>query len=105
MATFSFSIPTQIQFGAGVSLQAGSVTKGLLPAATNGSSSGVLVVLDPGIKSTAWVGQVLNSLSENGLQTQQYEQVKPNPREDDIYQAASLLIDEHLEAVIAIGGG
>lgn len=105
MATFSFSIPTQIQFGAGVSLQAGSVVTDLLPAGTNGSSPGVLVVLDPDIKSTAWVSQVLNSLSGNGLQTQQYEQVKPNPREEDIYQAASLLIDEHLEAVIAIGGG
>lgn len=105
MAIFSFSVPTQIQFGAGVSLQAGAITKGLLASGANGPGRGVLVVLDPGIKPNNWFSQILDSLSESGLQCQQFEKVKPNPREEDVYEAASLLSEEHLGAVIAIGGG
>ncbi len=105
MASFSFSVPTQIQFGPGAALQAGTVAKGLLPPGSNGSSPAALVVWDPGIKGAAWLAQIMDAVAESGLEIQQFSDVKPNPREEDVYKAASLLIDEHLQVVIAIGGG
>ncbi len=105
MASFSFSVPTQIQFGPGAALQAGTVANGLLPQSSNASTRAVLVVSDPGIAGAVWLGQIVNALAERGLEIQQCSDVMPNPREEDVYKAASLLIDEHLQGVIAVGGG
>ena len=105
MATFSFSVPTQIRFGAGVSLEAGTITKSLLMAGGNGPTSAVLVILDPGVKGTRWLDQILESLPACGLQYEEFEDVKPNPREEDVYKAAALLAKNHSAGVIAIGGG
>jgi alcohol dehydrogenase class IV len=66
--SFTFSIPTQIQFGPDISLQAGGITKNLAASQERASKAGALVIIDPGIKGTAWVKAILASLQENGLQ-------------------------------------
>jgi alcohol dehydrogenase len=103
--SFVFSIPTQIQFGPDISLQAGGITKNLAASQERASKAGALVIIDPGIKGTAWVKAILASLQENGLQFLTFDEVKPNPRDEDVYRAASLLKEEHCGAVVAIGGG
>ncbi len=105
MASFNFSVPTQIQFGPGISRQAGAVSKSLMVQARKGSTTNVLVIMDPGIKGFAWTGEILGSLQDSGLQHQQFGDVKPNPREEDVYKAASLLAAGTFGAVLAIGGG
>jgi alcohol dehydrogenase len=105
MAIFTFSVQTQIQFGAGVSLQAGTVAQSLLKAGANGANPSVLVISDPGIQGTNWLSPILESLPGCGLQYEQFEEVRPNPREEDVYKAASLLTEKHFGAIIAIGGG
>ena len=105
MKNFTFSIPTQIQFGPGISRQAGAVTKNLISAKGSASKPGTLVIMDPGIKGAKWLNEILKSIEESGLQYQTFEDVKPNPKDEDVYKAASLLMDKEFGAIIAIGGG
>ena len=104
-SSFAFSIPTQIQFGPDISRQAGVIAKSLVASREGASKTGALVIIDPGIGGTVWVKEILASLQESGLQFLIFDEVKPNPRDEDVYQAASLLKDKGFGAVVAIGGG
>jgi len=105
MPSFTFSIPTQIQFGPGISRQAGAVIKSLTASRDDAARTGVLLIIDPGIKDAPWVKDILASIQESGLEYLTFEEVKPNPRDEDVYRAASLLKEKHFGAVVAIGGG
>ncbi len=102
---FIFSIPTQIQFGSGVTKQVGSVVRNLINSKGETSKTGGLVVLDPGVKDTPWLIEIFASIRRAGLQYVIFDGVKPNPRDEDVAQAASVLKAEKLGVVIAIGGG
>jgi alcohol dehydrogenase len=103
MNNFVFSVPTQIQFGPGVTRQTGAITKSLVAGGTSGLS--VLVVVDPGVKGTAWLKDILDSFGEAGLQPHLFDVVKPNPKDADVYAAADQLRLERAGAVVGIGGG
>lgn len=105
MSSFIFSITTQIQFGPDISRQAGAVTKGLIASHEDATKTGALVIIDPGIKEATWVKDILASLQESGVQYLTFDEVKPNPRDEDVYRAASVLKEKNFGAVIAIGGG
>ena len=102
---FKFSISTQIQFGAGKSRQAGQITRNLISARTTSSSAKALVIIDPGIRETSWLKDILDGLAENDLQFHLFEKVKPNPRDEDVLAAASLVKESNSGVLIAIGGG
>jgi alcohol dehydrogenase len=51
------------------------------------------------------LNEILKSIQESGLQYQEFDEVKPNPKDEDVYKAASLLTDKGFGAIIAIGGG
>lgn len=105
IADFMFSIPTVIQFGSGASRQTGGIVRNLMAARTTPGKAGVLVVLDPGIKSAAWMKDILASIEEMGFQILLFDKVRPNPRDEDVHQAAALLKQANCSAVVAIGGG
>ena len=102
MINFNFSISTQIQFGAGVSKQAGLVLKTL----HNSSASGdALVIVDPGVMAVPWLKDILHSLDENSLRYEIFDKVRPNPREEDVELAAAMIKEKDFRAILAIGGG
>jgi alcohol dehydrogenase len=105
MPSFVFSIPTQIQFGPDISRQAGTVTKSLTASHEDATKTGALVIIDPGIKEAVWVKEILASLQESGVQYLTFDEVKPNPRDEDVHRAASVLKEKSIGAVVAIGGG
>jgi alcohol dehydrogenase len=105
MPSFVFSIPTQIQFGPDISRQAGTVTKSLTASHEDATKTGALVIIDPGIKEAVWVKEILASLQESGVQYLTFDEVKPNPRDEDVHRAASVLKGKNIGAVVAIGGG
>jgi alcohol dehydrogenase len=105
MAEFTFSITTRIQFGPGISRQVGAVAKDLIAAKGGTLNSGALVIIDPGIQETNWLDEILGSMQESGLQYQPFKDVKPNPKDEDVYRATSLLMNQNFGVVIAIGGG
>jgi alcohol dehydrogenase len=105
MTSFSFSVSTQIQFGQGVSRQLGAVTRDLVGPAISASGASALVVVDPGIRGAAWLKDILASLDEKGLPYKLFDRVKPNPRDDDVVQAAAWIRENDIKAIIAVGGG
>jgi alcohol dehydrogenase len=105
MPSFVFSIPTQIQFGPDISRQAGTVTKSLTASHEDATKTGALVIIDPGIKEAVWVKEILASLQESGVQYLTFDEVKPNPRDEDVHRAALVLKEKNIGAVVAIGGG
>jgi alcohol dehydrogenase len=102
---FIFSIPTQIQFGSGVTKQVGSVLSNLIKSRGETSKTGGLIVLDPGVKDAPWLMEIFASIREAGLHYMVFDEVKPNPRDEDVVHAASVLKENKLGVVIAIGGG
>jgi alcohol dehydrogenase len=105
MLSFAFSIATPIQFGMGSSRQAGEVVKGLLQSERTPRGSRVLVISDPGIANMPWRAEILRSLDICELQYEEFERVRPNPREQDVQSAASRLNAGDFGAVVAVGGG
>jgi alcohol dehydrogenase len=105
MPSFVFSIPTQIHFGPDISRQAGTVTKSLTASHEDATKTGALVIIDPGIKEAVWVKEILASLQESGVQYLTFDEVKPNPRDEDVHRAALVLKEKNIGAVVAIGGG
>jgi alcohol dehydrogenase len=63
------------------------------------------VIIDPGIKEAVWVKGILASIQESGLQYLTFDDVKPNPRDEDVYLATLVIKENNLGAVVAIGGG
>jgi|WetSurMetagenome_2_1015567.scaffolds.fasta_scaffold12721_5 alcohol dehydrogenase len=105
ISDFIFSIPTRIQFGSGITKQVGSVVRDFLTSRGERSETRGLVVVDPGIKDAPWLMEIFASLGEAGLQYIVFDGVKPNPRDEDVVQAASVVNENKLGVVIAIGGG
>jgi alcohol dehydrogenase len=105
ISNFNFSIPTQIQFGSGVASQVGGILENLTNSNANTSKPDVLVVLDPGIKNAAWLTDILLSIEDSCQQYFVFDDVKPNPKDEDVALAATVIMENKLKAVIAIGGG
>ena len=105
MTSFSFSVSTQIQFGQGVSRQLGAVTRDLISPGDFAPGASALVVVDPGIKGVAWLKDILATLDDKGLAYRLFDRVRPNPRDEDVVQAAAWIRENDARAVIAVGGG
>ncbi len=105
MTTFAFSVPTQIQFGPGVSRQAGSTIRQLIRAGKPEAKPGVLIIIDPGIRTAGWLKDILDSVGAAGLHQCLYYDVQPNPKDTDVEAATALVRSEKADALIAIGGG
>jgi alcohol dehydrogenase len=102
---FNFSVTTQIQFGAGASRQAGALIKSLVAGGQPATQGNVLVIVDPGIRSATWMKHIMASLDENALRYRIFDKVRPNPRDMDVDEAASLIKEGKCGAALAIGGG
>jgi alcohol dehydrogenase len=105
MKNFAFSIPVQIQFGSGISKQVGTLAGSLAVNKNAISRRGVFVIMDPGIKGSAWLKDILASIDEADLQIHLFDEIEPNPKDKNVYAAAEQLLASHAGMVIGIGGG
>jgi alcohol dehydrogenase len=105
MVQFAFSVTTQVQFGAGVSGEAGSIVRHRIQSADAANPDGLLVVLDRGVRELPPVVKILQSLEEAGFKVHLFDQVQPNPRDEDVYAAAARIRTGQMGGVVAIGGG
>jgi alcohol dehydrogenase len=105
MKNFSFSIPVQIQFGAGISKQVGALARGLAVSKNSRFGRSVLVIIDPAINGLARIKDIITSLDEAGLQIHFFDEIEPNPKDKDVYAAADQLLVSKAGMVIGIGGG
>lgn len=99
MEDFSYRLPTHFVFGHGSELEAGR-----LVAHYGGTK--VLVLFGGGsVERSGLLARVLNSLDRALLDHVELKGVKPNPLLSTVYEGISLVRDEHVDFILALGGG
>ena len=98
MKSFSFQLPTRIEFGHGVSAAAGEEAR-----AAGGTRA--LVVTDPGVEAAGLVEPVVARLADAGLSTVVFDDVAPNPRDTSVDHGAEVVRAEGCDVLVAVGGG
>ncbi|NLI74505.1 MAG: iron-containing alcohol dehydrogenase [Euryarchaeota archaeon] len=73
--------------------------------ASNLSHDRVLIVSDPGVRDAGWVRIVENSLEQSGLEHTSFDQVKINPRIENVEEGVKHYLDENCDLIVAVGGG
>ncbi|MGE1209508.1 iron-containing alcohol dehydrogenase [Bacillus pumilus] len=100
MMNFDYHCQTNIMMGIGQSKEIGSIVEDLvLPGAT------VMIVTDSGVRNAGLVQPIEAYLQEAGYSVFIFDQVSPNPRDNECLAGAELFRKEQASAVIAIGGG
>jgi alcohol dehydrogenase len=98
MRTFSFQLPTRIEFGDGLSHRVGEEAKGL-------GGTRALVVTDPGVRAAGLVEPVLEDLRQAGIDGLVFDDVSPNPRDLQVAHGAAVASAEGCDVLVAVGGG
>ncbi|KRU16568.1 iron-containing alcohol dehydrogenase [Bacillus pumilus] len=100
MMNFEYHCQTNIMMGIGQSKEIGSIVEDLvLPGAT------VMIVTDSGVRTAGLVQPIEAYLQEAGYSVFIFDQVSPNPRDNECLAGAEFFRKEQASAVIAIGGG
>ncbi|WP_368931027.1 iron-containing alcohol dehydrogenase [Bacillus pumilus] len=100
MRNFEYHCQTNIMMGTGQSKEIGSIVEDLvLPGAK------VMIVTDSGVRNAGLVQPIEAYLQEAGYSVFVFDQVSPNPRDNECLAGAELFRKEQASAVIAIGGG
>jgi alcohol dehydrogenase YqhD (iron-dependent ADH family) len=98
MQNFTFWNPTKIIFGQDMIPQTGTETQRF--------GKKVMLVYGKGsIKHTGIYDQVANSLREAQLNVIEFSGAQPNPRLSHVRAGIVLAKQEHIEAIVAVGGG
>jgi 4-hydroxybutyrate dehydrogenase len=94
----TWSFPTTIVFGKGsLSTLADHVKR-------NGGTR-ALVVGDPGVAKAGILAQVVKTLAEGGVVSHPFDEVDPNPVEENIERGVGAYRDFRANVVVAVGGG
>ncbi|PRS31097.1 iron-containing alcohol dehydrogenase [Bacillus pumilus] len=100
MMNFEYHCQTKMMMGTGQSKEIGSIVEDIvLPGAT------VMIVTDSGVRNAGLVHPIEAYLQEAGYSVFIFDQVSPNPRDNECLAGAELFRKEQASAVIAIGGG
>jgi alcohol dehydrogenase YqhD (iron-dependent ADH family) len=100
MAIENFSIfnPTRLHFGKGVVQNLGTRVKIY--------GKRVLLMYGKGsVKKYGYYDTVVSKLHETGLETVEFQGIKPNPVVDDVRNAVKLGRENNIDVIVALGGG
>nr|WP_321349616.1 alcohol dehydrogenase-like regulatory protein ErcA [uncultured Methanoregula sp.] len=73
--------------------------------ANNFRAKKVLLVTDPGVLKTGLVDEVKTSLQDSGISYEQFAEVIPNPRSENVMTGAGIFQESGCSALVAVGGG
>ncbi|MCP4118833.1 MAG: iron-containing alcohol dehydrogenase [Desulfobacteraceae bacterium] len=64
-----------------------------------------LVVTDEGVLGAGWAQKVAASLEKEGLATEIYSNISPNPRDHEVMEGAETFLKTGCDLIVAVGGG
>lgn len=73
--------------------------------ARNFGAKNALIVTDPGVAETVWLGHVFNSLREAEISWAVFKDVTPNPKNYEVSAGVQFFRDNNCDIIIAVGGG
>lgn len=94
----SFELPTRIEFGRGVSSSAGEEAVKL-------GAQHLLLVTDKGVEEAGLLEPIIRALDERNINYVIYDAVQPNPKDEEIMEAADFAREHKIDGLIAFGGG
>ncbi|PKM85196.1 MAG: alcohol dehydrogenase [Firmicutes bacterium HGW-Firmicutes-11] len=98
LATYSFALPTRIEFGEGVVQNVGKEAR-LMGAGK------VMLVADKGVIKAGLTQAVEKSLKESDIPFVVFDSIVPNPRDKDCHSGYELAKQEQVDFLVAVGGG
>ncbi len=98
MDSFSFILPTRIEYGIG------SVA-GLAQELREMNVTRPLIVTDPGIVKSGLLGKITALLEQEGFTYVVFDAVEPNPKDYNAENAAKAAAEGKTDGIIAVGGG
>ena len=96
---FGFNLPTRIEVGAGLLKSVGLQVREL------DQGQKAFVVTDPGIEEAGISRTVVDSLLAQGFKCSIFDQVKPNPRDQDCEAGGDEARRFGADLIVAVGGG
>ena len=98
MKSFSFVLPTRIEYGVGcISRIAGELSYL--------SSSKPLIVTDKGIVASGLLKKVTKPLDVAGIAYDIFDEIAPNPRDENVHAGAAFARETRSDCLVAVGGG
>jgi alcohol dehydrogenase len=96
--TYSYQLPTRIEFGNGVSRQVGVEAQAL-------GAMRAMVITDPGVRAAGIVDPIVATLAEAGIDSFVFDAVASNPRAEQVDAAGAAAAAQNVDLLIAVGGG
>lgn len=99
MINFSYCSPTRYIFGKGTEKEVGVQT------AAMGCRKVMVVSGHISARKSGLIDRVLASLTEAGIEYVELTGINPNPTDDRVYEGIRICRDEHIDGLVAVGGG
>ena len=96
--TFSYELPTKIEFGVGVSERVAERVEGC-------GGSRVLLVVDPGVLDAGVADKIVDTLENASMPYVLFSDIEPEPEARSIVDGVELARSEGCDAVVGVGGG
>ena len=98
LTTYSFALPTRIEFGPGISRTAAAEAKAM-------GATKVLLVAEKGVLNAGLTLAIEEELKKEQLPYAIFDQIVPNPRDVDCAVGWEFAKKEGADVIIAVGGG
>ena len=98
MNQFSFVLPTRIEYGVGSVSMLTSVLREL-------KAKKPLIVTDKGIVKSGLLSKITLLLESEGFEYVVFDGIDPNPKDNNVENAARKGVESHTDSIIAVGGG
>jgi alcohol dehydrogenase len=96
--SFSFELPTKIEYGVGVAKSLADVIK-------KDNFKRLLLVSDEGVARSGLLGQVTDALDAHQLKWTVFDRVEPNPKDYNVQEGTDIASRSGADCLVAIGGG
>ena len=98
LAFFDFDPRTRVVYGAGTINQLGRLTREL-------GGTRVLVVTDRGVEHAGHAEKSVSALRQSGMDVAVFNEVQSNPTTDDVDRGVAAAKANHVDFLVAVGGG
>jgi alcohol dehydrogenase len=96
--SFSFELPTKIEYGVGIVERLAEIIKAL-------NAESLLVVTDKGIRNSGLLERISNLLDTGKLAYKIFDNVESNPKDYNVAEGAEIAQQLDPDCVVTIGGG
>jgi len=96
--SFSFELPTRIEYGIGAVERLAEIIKAL-------NAESLLVVTDKGIRNCGLLERISNLLDANKLAHNIFDNVEPNPKDYNVQEGAEMAQRLNPDCLVTVGGG